>query len=457
MENANAFVSIIITSYNYAKWLPESIESALHQNYDNFEIIIVDDGSTDDSKKIIEKYKNQNKIKYFFSSNSGLAATCNFAISKSSGEYIVRLDADDIFDPNLLRLESEFLSQNLEIGMVFSDYFVIDSDGQLLEYVHREKIDDSKTVFDRSCLPVGAMYRRECFDHLDGYKGKHGKQEDYNFWINFIEKYKVRNLNLPLVKYRKHANSMSTNFDIRMKARAEIKQDFAKEHRQISSETLAIVPIKVQYINGVKSHNLKINGLTLLEIAIQNLHKCTFIKSIVISTDDDDLRIDGIYSDKCKILVRGKSTRKPNVKMEEIVGEVLSFCIPNDEATPSIIAIIHPHSPLIREVNIREAINTLHIFNVDSVIAVIEDLTFHWRAGVDGLVPVGYQKRFLKEEKDLIYKEAGGLYVFWTKNVSLFKEILGVKVGHVELSKKNGFRIYDDFDYKLLSEMKDEY
>ena len=102
-KNSDPLITVYITNYNYAKYLEKSIKSVLSQSYKNFELIIIDDGSTDKSKKIIEKFRKK-KDKDSFSKNKGLNLTNNVALKLSKGKYITRLDADDWLDENFLQV-----------------------------------------------------------------------------------------------------------------------------------------------------------------------------------------------------------------------------------------------------------------------------------------------------------------------------------------------------------------
>ena len=119
-------ISVYITNYNYARFLKKAIDSVLSQSFHDFELLIIDDGSTDDSKNIIEGYASNPKIKIIYQHNKGLNVTNNIAIRAASGKYIIRLDADDYFVSNALEQMSGKLEANPELGMVFPNYYYID-------------------------------------------------------------------------------------------------------------------------------------------------------------------------------------------------------------------------------------------------------------------------------------------------------------------------------------------
>ncbi|PIZ44424.1 hypothetical protein COY31_02670, partial [Candidatus Wolfebacteria bacterium CG_4_10_14_0_2_um_filter_39_18] len=113
-------VSIIIPAYNAASFIGDSVRSALTQTYPNKEIVVVDDGSTDDTRAILEEYIKSGQIKYFYQENKGPAAARNLGIKNSSGEFIAFLDADDVWLPEKLKKQID-LFKNPKVGLVYSD------------------------------------------------------------------------------------------------------------------------------------------------------------------------------------------------------------------------------------------------------------------------------------------------------------------------------------------------
>jgi GT2 family glycosyltransferase len=127
-------VSIIIPAYNQAEYVAEAIQSVLDQTYTDFEIVVVNDGSTDQTHEVLSTFKDQ-RIKYFWQPNRGLPAARNSGIRASSGEILAFLDADDKFHPEKLRLHLEFLDQNPKVGLTYNSRFEIDSGGSTLQLI----------------------------------------------------------------------------------------------------------------------------------------------------------------------------------------------------------------------------------------------------------------------------------------------------------------------------------
>ena len=175
-------VSVIITAHNYGRFLDKCISSVLEQTYENIEIIVVNDGSQDNTNEVLKTFAK--KIKVINLPGVGLAKASNVGIRNSKGKYVIRLDADDWFDKNIIKILVNYLIKNTKIGMVFCDFFHVDIEGKILLMEKRMKITSKHTLLDRPCLAAGAMFRRECFNAIGGYNEKYRFQEDYDFGLN---------------------------------------------------------------------------------------------------------------------------------------------------------------------------------------------------------------------------------------------------------------------------------
>jgi len=121
--HSNARVSVIIPTYNCAQFITEAIESALMQTYTDIEIVVVDDGSTDNTKEILKPYIEKNFLTYIYQENQGPGAARNTGIKAATGEYIAFLDADDTLTEDSVEKRINLIEGSSDIGLVFSDYF----------------------------------------------------------------------------------------------------------------------------------------------------------------------------------------------------------------------------------------------------------------------------------------------------------------------------------------------
>src|SRR5256885_11934472 len=122
-------VSIVIPAYNHAPYLPETIESVLRQTYQNWELLIIDDGSTDATPEIVQRYSDA-RIRPYRQENHGLSATVNRGIELAHGEYFAFLPSDDLYEPDKLAIQVPVLEENPAVGAVFFRQTVIDAEGK---------------------------------------------------------------------------------------------------------------------------------------------------------------------------------------------------------------------------------------------------------------------------------------------------------------------------------------
>lgn len=203
--------SIIIAAYNYADYIEEAIKSALDQDFKkDFEIIIVYREASDNTLEIIQRFLKHPKIQLIEQNGIGLGNATNIGINNSSGEFIVRLDADDRFFPNLLKVESQFLEENEDLGFVYPDYYCNFKKEGLRARKTLPPFDAAEIVSRGDFLSGGTMFRRNIFKQYGFYDESLKILENYEFILRLINSgVKGYHINLPLFEYRIHDESMS--------------------------------------------------------------------------------------------------------------------------------------------------------------------------------------------------------------------------------------------------------
>jgi len=199
-------VSIIIPCYNQENFVADAIDSALKQTYPNIEIVCYNDGSSDNSAKVINEYaqKFNNIIFIDNKENKGVVYGRNNAINSSSGEYILPLDADDKIEPTYVEKAVKVLNENPKIGIVYCKARLFGNktgEWKLPEY-------DKKEIVYRNCIFCSALFRKTDFEKVGGYKEYMNKGlEDWDLWLSFIENdYEVFRIDEILFNYRKLDN-----------------------------------------------------------------------------------------------------------------------------------------------------------------------------------------------------------------------------------------------------------
>ncbi|MCX7909467.1 MAG: glycosyltransferase, partial [Ignavibacteria bacterium] len=181
----NPLVSVIIPCYNQAEFLPEAVESVVNQTFQDWECIIVNDGSTDNTKtvanEVISRYRDK-RIKYLEKINEGVAIARNFGISNSQGKYILPLDADDKIHPTFLEKAVDILQKEPSISIVFSDQVYFGNEERIVETQDWNPSSEIKT----NQIGITSLFRREVWETVGGYKSDVG-YEDWELWISAIE------------------------------------------------------------------------------------------------------------------------------------------------------------------------------------------------------------------------------------------------------------------------------
>jgi len=201
-----SLVSVILPVYNECSFLQKAIDSVISQSYSNIEIIIVNDGSTNpEVEEICLKYLD--KILYLKKRNGGVASALNYAINVAKGEYIARMDGDDISYPDRIYKQVEFLEKNKDIDICGTNYEYIDAN-DLVIWSSNLPLDDFEikiqNIFHNSLCHPSIMFRRGVFDDYLRYD-ENAKAEDYELWLRIERKVKFANLKETLIGYRCNA------------------------------------------------------------------------------------------------------------------------------------------------------------------------------------------------------------------------------------------------------------
>ena len=196
--------TVLIPAYNCGKYLKETLDSVLKQKYKDYEILIVDDGSTDNIDEVIGAYKDKRIMYLKNPKNMGIVSTLNKGLKIANGEFIARMDADDLMLGNRLEEQVTFLKENLDYGMVGGWYKITDESGRFL--------NTSRTQQDSDFLRLGLIFRNQ-FAHPAvtmrtsivrelKYDPEFQYCEDHDLWIRFSEICKVTNLPELYLSYR---------------------------------------------------------------------------------------------------------------------------------------------------------------------------------------------------------------------------------------------------------------
>lgn len=190
MFDLNPEISIILPTYNRAKHLPKAIESVINQTYESWELIIIDDGSQDDTFAVINPYLDYLKIRYIKHKNRKAGYARNAGIQASFGQYITFIDSDDIYFPNHLQTRIDYMKSHPELDLIFGGYETdTDEDIWVVDYFNQDQLVNLK-----ECVMTNTFFgKREVFFELQGFNN-FAYGEDTDFWLRAEQTFKTQKI-----------------------------------------------------------------------------------------------------------------------------------------------------------------------------------------------------------------------------------------------------------------------
>lgn len=239
----NPLISVVIPVYNASDYLLSSIQSILNQSYNNLEILIADDASTDESWTKIQSLKDD-RLKVFRNSiNKGYLETCNFLFEQCSGDLITFQDADDISDLQRIEIQVNEFIRNQKLGICGTSIYRIDTEGRIIyEEKKTEKDNEIKARIGQSPQFCGAtiMITKLVLKEVGGYRTYFNRigSEDYDWSYRIVENNYSHNINQPLYYYRQHSGALSKEIDVRKMISAKMVQYFGRQRSEFGMDDL---------------------------------------------------------------------------------------------------------------------------------------------------------------------------------------------------------------------------
>jgi glycosyltransferase involved in cell wall biosynthesis len=243
-------VSVVMPTYNRAHLIAAAIQSILNQTFQDFELVIVDDGSTDGTEAVVRRF-NDPRLRYIYQERRGIGAARNRGIRHAEGRYIAFLDSDDVWLPHLLELEVPILDDRPEVGVVYAQARAMDRDGNLMTQIRGtlQKYPDeglkSALYGDFVCI-IASLVRRECFERAGLFDETLMAREDWDMWVRIAKYYRFAHVDQVLAHFRTHdeqrTSAKSGHFaEVCRNTLAVL--DKAYSHADLAAEALAIKPL----------------------------------------------------------------------------------------------------------------------------------------------------------------------------------------------------------------------
>ena len=444
----NPLVTVYITNYNYGQYLIKAIESVLSQTYDYMELIIIDDGSDDGSRSIIEKYSPRANIFSVFQKNKGLNASNNVAFKMARGKYIMRLDADDFLAPQAVEIMTSELERNSDCALVFPDYYLVDKEEKVIEQVIRHNFENDVSLLDQPAHGACTLIRKSILESIGGYDQTFSIQDGYDLWLNIIDKYPVRNVNLPLFYYRRHDKSITSNEKKLLQTRGQIKAKHVQKRQLAPNNVIAIIPVRGQIIDPRSNPLKKVGDKCLIDWAIDSALRSRLVSKVLITSPDNQV-INHVSNSYTEVMLHKRDVKlaRINTAIEDTALEALHFySSSNDE--PDALLMLYIEAPFRSTRYIDKAINTFQLYDVDVVDGVRTDDDILYVHRGNGLEP--WQKdRKLRLEREELYRRAGGIHLIRVSTLKETKNMLAGRIGHIFLDQQAAFTIKSDLDWEI--------
>jgi len=249
-------VSVVITCYNYGQYVESALQSVFSQTFQDFEIILINDGSTDDSEEKIHPFLSDPRLKYIKQNNSGQANAKNRGIKQAKGQFIAFLDADDLWEKTKLEKQLPLFSHD-KIGVVYSRAKYINKDGMPLhttikgKYLQPRSGNVTNFLFFDNFIPFSSsIIRRQCLKTFNGFNESLEMGIDWNLWLKISTQYAFKFINEPLLIYRVgHPGQMSKKAEKRHSCSDQTMKQFIHQYPEMVSPDIIRRALSYTYCN----------------------------------------------------------------------------------------------------------------------------------------------------------------------------------------------------------------
>jgi CMP-N-acetylneuraminic acid synthetase len=399
MSDSSRF-TIYIPSHNYGHFLEEAIESVLNQTVEDWELLLIDDGSVDNTHQIMDLYKGHSKIRIFREEGIGLPAVCNLALQHANGKYIIRLDGDDVFDPNILLVLGHYMDKDPELSLVFPDFYLTSESGEVFEQKRIRKIFEEDHLMDAPPNGACTMVRTEILRKIGGYREDLGAQDGFDLWTKIRKNYKSTNVNLPLFYYRRHGKNLTQQPLKIINARREIKKTATLQRLKHHSPVIAVIPCRRHYDFVEDLWKQDIAGRSLLQQDIEVCLNSGIIDRVVVTCDNPDAEkvVRSVNNPKVDFLLREEQYTLRSSRIAETLKIIAKLYDPEFKGL-SVLRYIQ--TPFVTTGTIEEAITSLILSDAQSSCAVEEVHSLVYRRTSFGLLPINGKSGLIAQNETL--------------------------------------------------------
>ena len=233
-EGKMPMITVVLPSYNSMRYIAETMETVLNQTYQDFEVLVVNDGSTDGTPNWVDQLSQREpKVRMVSQANQGLAGARCTGVINARGKYIAFIDDDDLWEPTKLEKQVNSLESNSQAGLCYTWTALADSNGKATGRVIASNAEGNvwqqMTEMNIVCCGSTPMIRRSCFDEVGLFDHQISPSDDWDMWWRIAAKYEFTVIKEPLIRYRQHPNNSSKKCDHMLAtSRILIERNFAQ-------------------------------------------------------------------------------------------------------------------------------------------------------------------------------------------------------------------------------------
>jgi len=447
-------VTVYIPCHNYARFLTQAIESVVQQTLRSWELFVINDGSSDNTAEIAKSFAARDaRIRYVENPEPvGLRRCANMALKMAKGEYFVRLDADDYFDESALLVLSQYLDTSDEHSLVYPNWTYVAEDGTYLGIERRKKIGKEVECLDIPPHGACTLVRRRVLKAIGGYDPSHDAQDGHELWLKILHRFKAANVTTPLFFYRQHGKSMSNDNQRLLSSRREIKRSIANASTgPIAPRSVAVIPAKNTYDHLPNIDLHPIAGKALIDYTIESALESQAFEVVYVFTDDPNVVKHCSKYANVLAELRPAEYSSSQRTLAEVLAAAIGWLEERHDVFPDIVTLLSVHTPLKRSVHIREAIDTLMLYDVNSVISTYEDLDLHFVHAKNGMQPLNPGMiNQLRYEREALYVGNGAIHVIWRDFISPNSLFEG-RIGHIVMPRHLSYYIKSPEDLSVVS------
>jgi CMP-N-acetylneuraminic acid synthetase len=300
--------TVYLPSCNKGKYLVEAVESMLRQSAGDWELLLIDVGSTDATAEVMRRYQGDERIRTFSLEKRPLPTVCNFALSQARGAYFMRLDGDDILEENILLVQGNYLDSHREAALVFSDYYFINEVGDVLSLEVRDRVYHGDHLMDRPPNGACTMIRTDMLRRLGGYREDLGAQDGLDLWCKIRKAgFLSGNVTLPLFYYRLHGTNLTNDAAHILLSQRGILSLYGAQAIDAYRPLLAAIPCRRNYDFTPDLWREELGGQSLLAGKVRVCLQAAIFDKVVVYCDNpaaaqelagfDDPRLELMHRD----------------------------------------------------------------------------------------------------------------------------------------------------------------